>query len=167
MLTYTINDEKLKKKDIDSFGKKVRAILLSQDKILVSEYGKVLLFPGGSVDKGEKPKEALIRELKEETGIIYKPSDLEFLFTLRYFQPRYPTRDNQLLNRLMITRYYVANFRGIDLSNTSRTQKEIKDGFHLELMSPEEILSYKSDNPRLGYFERENREVLLMLKRLR
>lgn len=33
-------------------GNKVRAILLSDNKILVSHYGGVVLLPGGSIDKG-------------------------------------------------------------------------------------------------------------------
>ena len=35
---------------------------------------------GGKVDKGEIPMKAAIRETEEETGIIFKDKDLEYLF---------------------------------------------------------------------------------------
>ncbi|CAI2196575.1 7161_t:CDS:1, partial [Funneliformis geosporum] len=36
--------------------------------------------PGGKVDKGEIPIKITIRETQEETGIIFKDKDLEYLF---------------------------------------------------------------------------------------
>ncbi len=48
--------------------------------IVINERGEILLvlhtyipgwhFPGGGVDKGESPREAIIREVREEAGII-------------------------------------------------------------------------------------------------
>lgn len=35
--------------------------------------------PAGHVDAGELPQEAMVREAKEEIGIIVKPEDLEFV----------------------------------------------------------------------------------------
>lgn len=50
--------------------------------MILNEHGEVLLvlhsyfpgwhFPGGGVNKGESPREAVIREVKEEAGIIVK-----------------------------------------------------------------------------------------------
>ena len=68
MKTIIINETKLHDDDIQKFGNKVRAVLLSDNKILVSHYGGVVLLPGGSIDKGETADDAIIRELKEETG---------------------------------------------------------------------------------------------------
>ena len=57
---------------------------LTEDKklVMVRQYrkpaGKVMLeVPAGKIDKGEKPLEAAVRELKEETG--YTASKVEFL----------------------------------------------------------------------------------------
>ena len=51
------------------------ALIIEQDKILVtqrkkdSSYGLLWEFPGGKVKKGEEPREALRRELKEELDV--------------------------------------------------------------------------------------------------
>ncbi len=52
----------------------VDAIVINSGKILLIRRGKdpwknTLAFPGGFVDKGEDPKDAVIRELKEECGL--------------------------------------------------------------------------------------------------
>ena len=82
MKTIIINETKLHDDDIQKFGNKVRAVLLSDNKILVSHYGGVVLLPGGSIDKGETADDAIIRELKEETGIVYDANSLKELLFL-------------------------------------------------------------------------------------
>lgn len=107
MDTIVINDDNLNDNNIHKFGNKVRAILLSDDKILVSHYGGVILLPGGSIDKGENIEDAIIRELQEETGIIYDLNQLKYLLTIKYYQLNYLTRNNEYINRLMTTHYYL------------------------------------------------------------
>lgn len=167
MKTVIINDDKLLDSEINKYGNKTRAVLLKDDKILVSHYGGVILFPGGSIDRGETTNDAIIRELREETGISYDISELRELLILKYYQPNYPTRDNELINRLITTYYYIGNYKGVNLNNVQRTEKEKKDDFYLQLMSFEELmqlLNKSSDNPRKKYFDREIDEVVKSLK---
>ena len=169
MNTIVINDNNISDDSIHKYGNKVRALLLSDNKILVSNYGGVVLFPGGSIDKDETAEVAILRELHEETGIIYDLSQLKKLLTIKYYQPNYPTRDNEIINRLIITNYYLGQYKGIDLNNVRRTEKEMKDNFNLQLINIDDLLlpSETLDNPRKGYFDRENQEVVKVLKKIR
>lgn len=48
-----------------------KGLLIKNDKVLLvkTSYSKWLTLPGGGIKKGETAKEAVIRELKEETGM--------------------------------------------------------------------------------------------------
>lgn len=158
-----INDSKLQDSQVDMVRLKARAILVDGGKILVANYGGVMLLPGGSIDRGETETQAILRELKEETGIIYEIQDVRKVILLEYYQPKYPTRDGETMNRLIKTYYYLGRYKGIDLNNVQRTEKEKKDNFRLELLGCGELLRQldsDNNNPRKKYFDREMREVL-------
>ena len=62
-------------KDYDPDGKvfsrpSARAIVFKNDKVLLvySKKYNYYKFPGGGIENGEKPEDALIREVREETG---------------------------------------------------------------------------------------------------
>ena len=170
MENIIINDSNLNNNEIQKIGNKVRAILLSDNKILVSHYGGDVLLPGGSIDKGETAVDAIIRELKEETGIVYDVNSLKELLFLEYYQPNYPTRRDEVINRLIRTKFYFGQYRGIDLKSINRTENEVKDNFHLDLIDLDEfasLINESSDNPRKKYFDRENQEVIKVLKKVR
>ncbi len=63
MENIIINDSNLNNNEIQKNGNKVRAVLLSDNKILVSHYGGVILLPGGSIDKGETSANLCLAEL--------------------------------------------------------------------------------------------------------
>ena len=108
----------------------VNAIALTEDNeiILVRQYrhaaGEVILeLPGGCIEKGESPEEAIRRELQEETG--YQFTDIEFLSSL-YANPA--TANNK-------THCYIA--RGGQL--VGKQQLDKGEEIDIELVSPEKL----------------------------
>jgi 8-oxo-dGTP pyrophosphatase MutT (NUDIX family) len=63
--------------------KKDTSILLVRD-----AWGKKWGLPGGGIDKGETPSEALVREFDEETGIIIANTMKEVISDSSYFKPQ-------------------------------------------------------------------------------
>ena len=168
MEIVSINESNLTDSELDIINNKVRAILVKDDKVLIANYGGIILFPGGKVDKDESLEEALIRELFEETGIKYDINEFRNLLILKHYQHDYHDRGNNVVDRLITTYYYIGKFKGIDLSNTKRTEKEKKDNFCLELVEIKQILELLKRgkyNPRKEFFDREMREVIRVYKR--
>jgi 8-oxo-dGTP pyrophosphatase MutT (NUDIX family) len=55
------------KRNYSNMKMKARVLLEnSRGEIVVSSYGGIYLLPGGSIDDGENPNTAILREIKEE-----------------------------------------------------------------------------------------------------
>lgn len=163
-----INDDNLQMNEIEEFRYKVRAMLIDdENRLLVANYGNIFLFPGGSIDEGEDIEEAITRELKEETGIVYDIKELKLLTKLEFFQRNYLKRNGKVKNRLISTYYFLGSYKDIDLTMQQLTEKERKDNFKLELIPlsiiKQVIIENKNDNPRKVYFQREMLEVIDLL----
>ena len=164
-----INDDTLELNEVDEFHSKVRVLLLDENNnLLVANYGNTFLFPGGSIDAGETIEDAVIRELKEETGVDYFIDELCYLNVLKYYQRNYPKRDGSFKNRLVTTYYYVGKYKGVTKQTLSL--KEQKDNFKLQLISidnlEELVLKNKTNNPRNIYFVNELITILEYYKNL-
>ena len=165
-MKLTINQYNLKDSDINEYNIKVRAILINdKNEILVGNYSGTYLLPGGSINPNEDISNALIRELKEETGIDYKEEELISICHLDYYQKDYPKRDGTIKNRLITTYYYIGTYKDISTSNQNLTENEQKGNFKLELISLEKltniIINNKNNNPRNIYFQKE---LLMVIK---
>ena len=64
---------------------KDRKILLEKRRKDEDNYADCWALPGGHVEKGENPEDALVREMKEELAIIVR--DFEFLETFEDIDP--------------------------------------------------------------------------------
>jgi len=165
-----INEDNLLLNEVQEFTTKVRAILVDEyNRILIANYGNVILLPGGKVDEGETESEAITRELSEELGKNYNFNELEFFVTLNYYQKYYPKIDGTFQNRLLKTHYFVGSYKGIDKDSRKLTEKEQKGDFRLELVSMEDlenmILKNVNDNPRNIYFQKELLSILTSYKK--
>lgn len=64
-----------------NWGQSVTAVVIREGKVLLARHtygggaGK-LIIPGGYVNLGETPQDALKREFMEETGIVIEPQDI-------------------------------------------------------------------------------------------
>lgn len=152
----------------DDVTMKSRAIIRNEEgKILIANYAGVYLLPGGSIDEGENPNDAIIRELREETGLEIK--GLEAFAKMKYFQNNYPTREGDTINRLLITYYYSGNEQNAIKHKRELTEKEIKGGFELKYYHIDEIerllQENKTENPRNEYFNEELRTIIECYKK--
>ena len=155
-----ITDEKINEKKF-----KVRAILKDDNgNLMISNYGGVFLFPGGSIEADEDIYEAIQRELKEETGVEYTIEDLYELVKYEQYQANYPKRDGTTINRKVTTYYFYGQSKGINYKNLHLTKGEIKDNFYSLFTGQEELMSLiehaRSINPRSDYFNEEIQSVL-------
>ena len=98
---------------------KVRLILESDGHILMlkqtTQNGGKYTLPGGNVEEGEYPVEALIRETMEETGIKIKREDIKLVHTL--FKRR--IKDNRI-----VMYFKVKTFKGTPESKEPKKFKK-------------------------------------------
>ena len=99
------NYDLLEEKDVNNLVQRVKAIIInSNDEILLGYGDKTYQCVGGHVENGETLMEALERELREESGIIFHNLDLKPFFRTKYYNRDYPENG---LNTLTSNNYYV------------------------------------------------------------
>lgn len=78
---YYRNERQNMNTENTDWGKSVTGVLIKENKVLLARhtYGagrNLLIVPGGYINKGETPQEAVRREYLEETGVSVEPADI-------------------------------------------------------------------------------------------
>lgn len=140
-----------------------RALIIKDGKIAMmnsKKYG-YYKFPGGGIEKNETKIEALIRETKEESGlVIIEDSIKEYGWVHRIqkgdFEPIW-IQDNY---------YYLCDVKD-ELANVKLDDYEKDEGFNLVFIEPKEAISLNEKAINLGgdpvMIQRENKILNLLL----
>ena len=82
MKKIIINEYNLRAQDLDYEVIRVKGLIVnSQNQILMEFNNNTYQFPGGHLNENEKLEEALLREIREETGITIKELIIQLLFS--------------------------------------------------------------------------------------
>ena len=159
------------KKNYDNDGKafirpSARAIIIKDNKIymvhsLVYDYYK---FPGGGIEKDESTIDALIRETKEEAGLIVIPNSIkEYGYVHRVQKADEPSYSKFIQDNF----YYICNVENKILEQQLDDYENFEK-FTLELVDPKIAINInrnKEHGPKdLDMIEREAKVLELLIK---
>ena len=137
-----INPKNLVPDDSWQTFRKVRAVIENEEGCFAisSEAGKYI-FPGGKCDQGEDDLNAIQREIKEETGMIFDANDFHKVLELEtMYENAVDYRTNRIRPRHTITTYYyVKTNQKINVDNMSLTEGEIKENFKISFVDRETL----------------------------
>jgi 8-oxo-dGTP pyrophosphatase MutT (NUDIX family) len=121
-----------------------RAIIIKDNKVYMIHSMKYdyYEFPGGGIEKGESIIDCLVRETKEEAGLIIKNESIEeFGYVHRIHKDKY---DNEL-TFVQDNYYYLCDVEDI-MINQSLSEREKEDGFILELVDFNTVFNVNKNN---------------------
>lgn len=146
----------------DKVVNKVRAVILNKEgKALLVKYAGLYMLPGGRVDSGEQPLEALKREILEESGIEIDSSDAQEFLQIDSYRKKYYSREhNELINRITHTKiYFVETNQDINEQKKKLTQSEIEENHKISFENlsviPYLVQTNQNDNSKKTEFDRE------------
>ena len=123
------NNDNIKEEEINDKVIRVKALLINSKKeILLAEAFTTIQFPGGHLEDGESLNDGLIREVKEETGIVLK-GVYEPFFAIKHFIKDFPVAGN---NRSIEIYYFLIPADEVyNLDNINLDDQERKGEFKL------------------------------------
>ena len=141
-----------------------RGIIIKNGKVAMihSEMYDYYKFPGGGIEYGEEPIEAMIREVKEESGLTVIPESIRELGNVHR---RSITKKGGLF--IQDNFYFVCSCKE-DIGSTNLDDYESEEGFTLEFVKPEfAIEKNRNGNYDLMPFmlEREARVLELLIEK--
>lgn len=165
MKEIILNKARLKEDELTDVIEKARIVLRNDnDELVFARFGRVYMLPGGKIEMGETPVDAVKRELMEETTINILLDDTEpFAVTYNYLRD-YELNDGTLVNRLVKTYYFTGYTSDETIEYFNLTQNEKEDnlrGFFIDIDEGIELLQdYNKENPKATYLALETLKVL-------
>lgn len=160
------NYNNIKEEEINDRIIRVKAIMLnSKNEILLGEAFGTVQYPGGHKEGLENLSEALVREIREETGIILK-GEFKPFFAIKYFLKDYPVVGNNRSTEIYY--FYIFTDEVYNLSNTNFDDEERSGDFKLLYVPLKEFKKVlKSYENKQDINKLINREMLLSMKILK
>ena len=166
MMKIILNPDNLRKEECQIYHKVIVVVEQNNGNILIGKEGNKYVLPGGKIEKGESPRQAIKRELKEETGIeIEENCFVEKCELESYLKDFYDYREKKEKKRYMSTiLYYVKTTDSINLQNQNLTIGEIEQGYKILSLSKEQLKKVILEDHSMAkngkYFDIENKLIL-------
>lgn len=113
------------------------AIVIHEGNLLTTRQYKALHLPGGGLDKGETPEEAVVREVQEETGLIVRNPKLVATDSSFFTYTTMDTQEQLHFHALLF--FYECEFVGGEFSIEGFDQYEQANGEHPEWIPLESL----------------------------
>lgn len=148
--------------DCEETKDKVRLISIVDGKVAICNYSDFYMFPGGKIDNHENLDDALIREIKEETGNIV--TEYEHYLEVNNYIKDHISRDSTIpKNRKIKTNYYITNQK-LDLTKERTLSEKETGNLEIKYISIEELIK-EITNTNFDYKQQMYaKEVLTVLR---
>ena len=102
----------------------IAAVILDHDgRILLQEkHDEAWSLPAGMIEPGESPREAIVREVREETGLVVTPGRILGVFGGHTFRYSYPNGDS-VEYTVILMRCSVLTDSGVISDNETKSMK--------------------------------------------
>ncbi len=158
-----INDDNLDISDLDYEVIRVKGIIVNnKNEVLIAHNNNTYQFPGGHQEKSEDMEEALMREIKEETGIDIKDVTGPFMQITTYAKNYFNSGKN-VCNKIYYYRILSDDVPNLAETNYDELERKTEfDLFYVKLCYFERFLRESIDNGKID--SSIGKEMLLVLE---